>query len=305
MSQSAMVPAPAEPSTPFSIAPSSITKSARPPHKKLSDLKEVAQRQIENYNHGKAIILNVHVTHHAGTTLCFKMKQWGPTPDFYCMGGANWPETIKKQFGWTHNETPGMVKALRNHFHMISWEAGFESHYVPDLTTTDWEYNELVSVVIIRDPMDRLLAKDATIDGKGIYGDSTKGRSAQEWWTYANSRFTNNYALRVLSSSRKELDGENTDPRFVQKAKELLKRVTFVLDQACLDESIREFANIMNLTSDAPVHADLKRVHKPARERIGNDTLYEHLLRRNRRDIEVYEWSKKLALVNCSAIEDR
>jgi len=41
-------------------------------------------------------------------------------------------------------------------------------------------------------------------------------------------------------------------------------------------------------------------VHQSAKERIPYPEVYEYLLEKNRLDIELYEWSKTLALVNCS-----
>ena len=37
--------------------------------------------------------------------------------------------------------------------------------------------------------------------------------------------------------------------------------------------------------------------HAPLRDRFGNDTLYEHVKRRFRRNIELYEWSKSRSIV--------
>ena len=41
--------------------------------------------------------------------------------------------------------------------------------------------------------------------------------------------------------------------------------------------------------------------HAPLRDRFGNDTLYEHVKRRFRRDIELYEWSKSRSIVVCDS----
>ena len=35
------------------------------------------------------------------------------------------------------------------------------------------------------------------------------------------------------------------------------------------------------------------------RERLNNDTLYEYLQQRFRRDIELYEWSKNQSIIQC------
>jgi hypothetical protein len=40
--------------------------------------------------------------------------------------------------------------------------------------------------------------------------------------------------------------------------------------------------------------------HAPLKDRFGNDTLYEYVKRRFRRDIELYEWSKERSIVVCA-----
>ena len=40
------------------------------------------QVQIANYIKGKALIVNIHITHHAGTWLCGIMTKFGPTVSF-------------------------------------------------------------------------------------------------------------------------------------------------------------------------------------------------------------------------------
>mmetsp|Transcript_18084 Transcript_18084/g.28369 ORF Transcript_18084/g.28369 Transcript_18084/m.28369 type:complete len:219 (-) Transcript_18084:2058-2714(-) len=57
--------------------------------------KDVKQQQISNYIKGTAIIRNIHITHHAGTSLCGQMSRLGPTPGFACGGKGTldhpWP----------------------------------------------------------------------------------------------------------------------------------------------------------------------------------------------------------------------
>jgi len=50
----------------------------------------IKQKQIENYRNEKALMINVHATHHAGTTFCGLMGRHGINggiaPGFVCMG---------------------------------------------------------------------------------------------------------------------------------------------------------------------------------------------------------------------------
>ena len=63
------------------------------------DLNANKQLQIANYVDGTALLLNVHITHHAGTSVCHLMKKLGPAPGFACMRpgikertNQEWPE---------------------------------------------------------------------------------------------------------------------------------------------------------------------------------------------------------------------
>jgi hypothetical protein len=41
-----------------------------------------------------------------------------------------------------------------------------------------------------------------------------------------------------------------------------------------------------------------------ARDRIKNDEVYEYLVKRNKMDIAMYEWSKGISLVRCDELVD-
>ncbi|KAL7546308.1 hypothetical protein ACHAWF_011168, partial [Thalassiosira exigua] len=260
---------------------------------------DVAARQIRNYKDGKALIVNVHVTHHAGTSLCGLMKSWGPTPDFACIGGSNFENVTtpdQRSWPWTHNDTALMVATLRPHFHMVSWEL-YGRPKLP-MAGVDWEDPRVVSVYIARDPIDRLLAGDGEVNN---WFGKEDNRTEEDWWKYARHDYTNNFALNRLTTS-KCVDEENTTEACLEEAKGLLRRFTFVLDQACLDEGFAALGAALGHPVDLE---SMRRNKKPrsqlksAKDRIGNDELYEHLLRRNRRDIEFYNWSKNESLVVC------
>lgn len=48
----------------------------------VRELSSKAQRQIAQYKKGEGLIVNIHITHHAGTTLCNWAKAYGPAPKF-------------------------------------------------------------------------------------------------------------------------------------------------------------------------------------------------------------------------------
>ena len=271
--------------------------SARRSKPKDKDAVVLKELQVQNYIEGRALMLNVHVTHHAGTVFCAKIGHVGPTyktPDFACMGGDNWPSNIPHSKSWSYNDTATMVDSLRPFFHMISWEY----RYFGNLHQTNWEYENLVSVIVMRHPIDRFLA-----GGKcGRRGEHREPSTPQEWWEYAESKCADNYALRVLAPNKDCCNGANTSLEDLEGAKNLLRRFTFVMDQECLDDSLLVFAKIMDLPLEASsLKTGLHKIHPPAQERIANDTLYHFLENKFRRDIELYEWSKTISLVNCSA----
>ena len=56
--------------------------------------------------------------------------------------------------------------------------------------------------------------------------------------------------------------------------------------------------NVLNLTiTSSGFESNQHKKRDPLRDRFGNDTLYEYVKRRFRRDIELYEWSKKRSIV--------
>ena len=56
---------------------------------------DVKQQQITNYIKGSEIIRTIHITHHAGTSLCSQMSKLGPTPGFACMDKGKNNATIE------------------------------------------------------------------------------------------------------------------------------------------------------------------------------------------------------------------
>jgi hypothetical protein len=97
---------------------------------------DIKQQQIANYIKGTAIIRNIHITHHAGTSVCGQMSKLGPTPGFACIGKGKdnatlehpWPsdEALEtSHFGLHHpeyNDTAAWVTFWRPYFHFVSME---------------------------------------------------------------------------------------------------------------------------------------------------------------------------------------
>jgi len=182
---------------------------------------------------------------------------------------------------------------------MIGWEFGHKP--ARPLYGTDWENPLLVSVLIVKHPIDRLFGGSSVINRK--YGHSDT-RTQAAWWEYVTSndgsKRTNNYALNTLSP-RPCPAAENTPIECLEAAQELVKRFTFVIDVACLDESMGILADRLGWPAQ---EMRPHNSHPSAAERLGNATLHEWLIRRNQRDIELYEWAKERAVLKCSELND-
>jgi hypothetical protein len=190
--------------------------------KKERDRYDIKQRQIASYINNTGIILNVHITHHAGTSICNQMRQLGNTPDFACMErGRNddtyWPQDAinknqlfkkgQRNVGSriSYNDTGDWVSFWQQYFHYVSMEFG-ELHAFGSwgdyLHQTNWEYEGLVSMIVMRDPLERFLSRGKCGDFHGTLasGDPTNETQAL-YWEYANSDCADNYALRVLTEN--------------------------------------------------------------------------------------------------------
>ena len=264
-------------------------------------LKEI---QLENYRRGVGLMLLIHITHHAGTTFCKKFAAMnGKTPPFACFSGgpSEFPPqltnlTTGRYIPWDAAATESNIDAIRPYFHMIAWEFGISGTGRRTLSETDWENERLLSVIVIRNPIDRLLAGDGVVLRE--YGDE-QNRTAKEWDEWSKEpRHNNNFALRILSDSKQCCNGKNTSNEFLHMGQDLMKRFTVVLDQDCFDDNLLELASVLNLTYK-PTHLPVKS-EIPARDRFHNDTLYEYMLEKNTMDLRLYEWSKNLSLVQCN-----
>ena len=303
---------------------------------------DIKQQQIANYIKGTAIIRNIHITHHAGTSVCHQMAKLGPTPGFACMG--KWKDNATLEHPWPsdealetshiglqppeYNDTAAWVTFWRPYFHFKSME--YRHYPKPNLHTTNWEYENLVSMIVMRDPLERFMSGGKCGSFHKSLPDDPTNDTQELYWEYANSACADNYALRVLANesvrvfcfvrrllgvscfpsylsiclhslSQNCANGEDTSISCLESAKTLLNRFTFILDKDCLADSMVALGNVLNLTiTSSGFESSQHNKRDPLRDRFGNDTLYEYVKRRFRRDIELYEWSKKRSIVVCN-----
>ena len=205
----------------------------------------------------------------------------------------------------THAITPAFLDAVRyvayefSTFPKYTFSQPRQTSDIISLATGDWESPRVVSLLIVRDPIERLLSGDGVVTS--LFGDhrSEQGRTAAQWWAYANNNaFTKNYQLCILSNMV-----ETSLPEALQKAKQLTKRFTFVLDQACLDANLLMLARLLDWERPTSRQLDwnfLMRKNRPTvAQEINNATLLAYLQTRNQADIEFYNRAKQLSLVQC------
>jgi len=100
-------------------------------HKQFAREK-VRAAQIANYRDKAALMINIHVTHHGGTTFCGEIGHCigypnCKAPHFACNDGDNWPKNNlalgkERTDPWQGpEETATKATILRKHFHMVGW----------------------------------------------------------------------------------------------------------------------------------------------------------------------------------------
>lgn len=97
------------------------------------------------------------------------------------------------------------------------------------------------------------------------------------WWIYANSRFTDNYAMNaILSKSKEDRDFRGTHAG-LERVKSLLARLTLLLDAACLDEGMSEAGKLLGFEQDGGFKNKKHHHHASVQSRLdhGNTTLWK------------------------------
>lgn len=270
-----------------------------------TNLKDI---QEANFRNGDAVIANFHITHHAGTYMCFWMREQGIiTPSFACMSGGATPFNL--------NATTIMAKGFRGqsfeltNIQKVLWDE------------IDLENPRMVSILVIRNTFDRMLAGDAVMNR--LYGSVNQRRlrrlrlrrlnfqrepprNATQWADFATHANTDNYQMSIMAG-RKVNKGTAPTPfataSDLAAAKKNTERFTFVIDQACLSESVALLKKRLGLNSSPKQKMKLQptKVHTLALDRIGNATVYDNLIARNRLDIEYYQWAKSISLKQCDS----
>uniref|UniRef100_A0A7S0XQ33 Sulfotransferase domain-containing protein n=1 Tax=Pseudo-nitzschia delicatissima TaxID=44447 RepID=A0A7S0XQ33_9STRA len=325
---------------------------------KLSPTK---QKQIENYRNQNALILNVGVPHHGGTAMCTVLGTGaGSTPGFVCtedkfgvmpdppecrVGDSethtpedppfcySFNEMHREQMPWLSNQTAPFVEAIHPYFKFMNWHfmnpVGREKYDKGrSLESPDWKDPRLVSVIVTRDPLARLLAGDGGLTKK-YPGYNRKELGHSQWWDYAvydDSRNSDNFFLRILGTVHRhertpeeeaienharhgiprttdevmEMFPTGIDENHYNRAKKVLDQFTFVLDIDCLEEGMEAVGKMLRMGQIEPqVIPAHPHASETPKERIQFDDVYEYLRAKNEWDIKLYEYSKTISLVKC------
>lgn len=233
-------------------------------------------------NNSPPLVVSIHITHHAGTFLCHAAEYNNvSTPPKACI-------------------TKGLTNLQFDYWRKRYGYFALEYRKPPLIPLQYGKWNDpsrIVSIVIMRHPMERLLAGDAMAEAR--YGKPSH-RTSLQWWKYAHDdAYTNNYALRVFSG------GDTTTEKGLEMAKSLLSKMTYIMDQECLNDNMAVLGEKLGwkmnkLFQRFQAKDRMRQKRQSARERIANDTLYDFLVKRNKNDIALYEWSKSKSLVVCS-----
>ncbi|KAL3917958.1 MAG: hypothetical protein SGILL_004469 [Bacillariaceae sp.] len=293
----------------------SISPSANDFYDALSPTKKL---QIDNYQNGTGLMVTTHITHHAGTHICGVLGKHGQpnghkgTPEFACMGDGNniTNGAFPRGNPWLYDDTGPNIEAVRPFFHFISWE--FSKPRKNPLDGVDWENPNLVSIITLKNPIDRYLKMVGQFCAEALGYDKkhpTSNLTHSDWWKCARGEVgksgfrqaSDNYGLRILAGNDC-CNGAETSRTHLEHAKKVVERMTVVLDAVCLNDGLVVLANLTTINIDAAdkLMKRTKHIHPPARERIGYDDVYEYLVEKNKLEFELYEWSKERSIVRCA-----
>ena len=235
----------------------------------------------------------------------------------HVVSGPNFPPKSP----WRADETSDNIQAVRKFWHLIDWynyDADVMENAVDGAATSDagqavvdseprlladtnWQDPNLISILVMVDPMTRLLEDSwaffertfPTEDVPYIIKDHSVG--SKPWLTFVQES-PQNYVVQQLG--QRHSDPIRIKPKvLVAQAKDLLKRFTFVLDSACLEQGVQQVADILEITVDDPLPDRNNATWTPSKSMPAD--VYRRLMQLNQLDIELYQWSKTISLVQC------
>ena len=316
-----------------------IGNSSGIPYRVRNDRPEIWE-QINSYRYEPYDGLIVHLdivtqARGSGSPMCNYMRalQYHPaptrkTPSFACKGatptdkidpndaaltsgavlakhGKPWYGNTTIPIGKTvstngyYDETDINIHFLIKYYHMMVQEFNDlpSRAYTAE---TRWEHPQLVSLLVMQDPMDRITAHiDAHYNLEELGADKYN-ETLWNWVMDESNAIVNNFALRIMTEKhdhKSDLILYDVTNAQLGAARDLLQRFTLVLDQDCLDDSLRALGDLMGYQVGKLPTIKSYTIEQQ-RELLGVD-LYQYLLSKNQFDVELYQWSKSMSLVAC------
>lgn len=272
---------------------------------------KIANQQVESFQNGDGLLLNVIITHNGATTVRSEFGVPLKCPSFVCLNAQpkdGVDEEYPEYLPWSYEETDRNVKKVREYFQFLMWQFGGKQGPA-QIADTNWEHPDLVSMLVIREPLSRSLAGDGIMSTKypmlfnGLHGINDPALEEGQWWEFAHEKVhTNNFALRTLTN-KTCCNGADTPREYLDMAKELVQRFTFVIDIDCLQHSLEKVAEVLGFEpARQEFDMDEKFVKPPIQERIPYRDVYDFLVEKNQLDTELYEFAKGLAVLDCDAM---
>jgi hypothetical protein len=245
---------------------------------------------LQNYLSGTGMIVYMHVTHNAGTTVLGLAKKnvmlmpdnvgsiWNPCEkvNSYTASSCSFPY---KQIA------DGLAQAnayLESNMDLVSIE-----HVLPASGPFDtiWESPGLVFVTTMRHPIGRILSGDGT---KG-FNEKKKGDYSRWAWT----QMANNYNVRCFTGRFGTVSLTRQD---LEVAKYRLRQFSVVFILEWMTESLKLACTVLRWQNCKVAPPTKSKGHESPRSRIGNDTVYSFLVERNSLDVELYHYAVELNL---------
>jgi hypothetical protein len=292
---------------------------------------DLALKQIDNFVAGAGILINLHITHHAGTTLCTASKLDQACCNCYdsCVTSVDVRSVLDKIDGHIGKHckadpadcgvggSPKMQRLLEAFFFASTKMLGarnkvWSNEWMSAPPARIWEHfpwasERILTVLIARDPLQRMLSKDGVAIDKypEAFGPPT-GRPVPgaDFTRFMADNMANDYAFNILAG---QSNSANSAGPPMTGAKFTVDSASVVLDQSCFAQSLCKFCHLVGWDRCGRYHKDLNQPahgcssnHKWNSNAVIFGPFFEEAIRRNAPGIELYLHAKKRALQQCA-----
>ena len=243
------------------------------------------------------MIIHFHIQHHAGTNLLDIVKRNHlETKADSAWGHETQVATVQYQhpiigppgLPWIKPDPQLSADELEQRWLALGLEWAQIEMPFNRVDNTPWDSSKIVFTIIMRHPMDRILA-NTTYPRKGFPEILEKGDYSR-WVNREGGDYVDNMALRWIAG-KSSREGPVNEQDYLE-AKKRLEKFNLIIIQEWLPEAGQLLHDVLGWQD---YDFGPKRVRKPARERINIDALYDELVERLHYDIKLYEHAIKLA----------